>query len=219
LAEAAVVKHYSRQRSLAVTVALIFATASSAITAPSAAAQKLTIPEGVARGAVGSTAGVPSGIAPSVESVLTSTDVMVAGTVSQPHSYLSDDQTQVFTDYRITEPVYYFQSQPTTSRTPGLPPDIVVTLLGGTIPVGGIMFTEVQRGLPPLTPASRVLLLLQHVDNKYSVAGPFLGAFRIENDRLIPLTGVQDFASEFTGRSASEAIRYMQARLSTRIAQ
>jgi hypothetical protein len=199
------------------TLALLLALVPSAMTMLSSAeAQTMTIPEGVARGAVGSSASIPSGVAPSVESVLSTTDVMVVGTVGQPHSYLSDDQTEVYTDYRITEPVYYFRSQPAISRTLGPPPDIVVTLLGGTIPVGAIMFTETQPALLPLTPGSRVLLLLRSFDKRYFVAGPYLGAFRIENDNLVPLTGKEGFASEFTDKSASEAIGSMQAVLNAR---
>src|SRR5262245_24105234 len=198
-------------------ITVMFVLASFAISAPYAGAQGRTIPEAVARGATGRAGNVPSGIVPSVESVLSITETMVAGTVGKPHSYLSDDRTEVYADYRITQPIYYFRAQPTTNPTLEPAPD-VVTLRGGTIPVSGIMFTETQPALPPLTPGSRVLLLLRRVDKRFFVAGTYLGAFRIANDKLIPLTGWEGFASNFTGRkSTSEAIAYMQAALNARV--
>src|SRR6516162_749765 len=108
--------------------------------APVASAQQ-TIPEAVAKGARNGQASAPSGPNPSVRSLLDETDMLVLGRLGEPHSYLSDDQMEVLTDYRLNEPNVFFDS--TTRVAQGdTPHSIIVTQHGGTINVQGIMYTE-----------------------------------------------------------------------------
>src|SRR6266478_2239895 len=78
-------------------VSLIVAMAGFAQTAP-------TLPESLARAKTSLTRGatIPSGPAPTLDSVLTDTDLFVRGVMGAPQSYLSDDQRSVLTDYPVT---------------------------------------------------------------------------------------------------------------------
>jgi hypothetical protein len=87
-----------------------------------ASAQRPTIPDAIARGGIGSAATVPSGPNPSVTTLLASTDILVFGRLGQPRSYLSGDQTEVFTDYNLEDAMMYFERIPRDSRRFPEPP-------------------------------------------------------------------------------------------------
>ena len=82
-------------------------------------AQRPTIPEAVRQGAVNSIATTPSGQPPTVADLLSTTDIVVMGTIGDSRSYLSDDQRDVYTDYPIKEPVVLFRSDMERLRGPG----------------------------------------------------------------------------------------------------
>lgn len=180
-------------------------------------AQRATIPEMIARGAVTATSTIPSGVPPSVGEVLRTTEMIVTGTIGQPRSYLSKDQSEVYTDYPISAPTVHFQSQVITTRTPAVPPPLAVTLRGGTVTVNGLRFTQTEPGLPPLQPGTQGLFLLQHVVGKHLIAGMFLGAFSIVDGRIVPLFGGEDFAPEYRNLTLSEAIESMLTILRARV--
>jgi hypothetical protein len=181
------------------------------------AQQRETIPDLVAKGAVAALSTVPSGPTPSVADLLRITDVVVKGTIGQPRSYLSDDQRDIYTDYPISDPVFIYQSQMTTSRTPGVLPTVTVTLRGGTVMVNGLRFTATEPALRPLQPGSQALFLLQHVGDKYQVAGWYFGAFGIQDGSVIPLNARRDFAPEYRNVAVSDAVDSMMAALRTQV--
>jgi hypothetical protein len=180
--------------------------------------QRATIPEMISRGGATSTSTVPSGLPPSVDELLRITDVVVTGTIGQPRSYLSSDQTEIYTDYDIIAPVIFFQSQVITRPTPGPPPGVTVTLRGGTLMVSGISFTQTEPALPPLQSGTQGLFLLRRVDGKYQIAGMFFGAFSIIEGRIMPLVARDDFAPEYRNVTLSEAMKSMLAILQARVA-
>src|SRR6266540_5525091 len=110
-------------------------------------ANRETIPDAVAHGATGRVATVPSGPMPTVPEILRDTDMIVLGTLGEPHSYLSDDQQDIFTDYRIVNPEILFQSDISSTPTPGITPTVTVTQVGGTINVKGTVFTQKESAL------------------------------------------------------------------------
>lgn len=177
------------------------------------AQQRETIPESVAKGAVAALSTVPSGPTPSVADLLRITDVVVKGTIGQPRSYLSGDQRDIYTDYAISDPVFIYQLHLTPSRTPGVLPTVTVTLRGGTVMVNGLSFTATEPALRPLQPGSQALFLLQHVGDKYRVAGWYFGAFGIKDGRVIPLNARDDFAPEYRNVALSDAVDSMIATL------
>jgi hypothetical protein len=177
------------------------------------AQQRETIPELVAKGAVAALGTVPSGPTPPVADLLRLTDVVVRGTVGQPRSYLSDDQRDIYTDYPIGDPVFIYQSQMTTSRTPGILPSVTVTLRGGTVMVNGVSFTATEPALRPLPPGTQALFLLRHVGDKYLIADRYFGAFGIKSDRLMPLAARDDFAPEYRNVAVADAVESMMTTL------
>jgi hypothetical protein len=191
---------------------LLFVGATLIVATASVGAQSATIPERMAKGAVGSvTAGAPSGIGPSVATLLDSTDILVTGKLGAGHSYLSKDQTEIFTDFPLENARVLFQRTAATMDRPGSLSGLSVTQRGGTITVDGRAFTQKEGGLLPLQPGGEVLCLLKHVGDKYQIAGRYFGVFAIEDGRLRPLVTREDFAPDYRGRSFQEAVQSMLA--------
>jgi hypothetical protein len=87
--------------------------------------------------------------------------MLVRGRLGEPQGYLSDDQTEVFTDYRLNDPVILFERRPQRPTDAGATRTITVTQRGGTVDVHGKMFTDAHDGLRPLKPGIEVLCLLK----------------------------------------------------------
>lgn len=182
-----------------------------------AIAQLKTIPQQLAEQGTDLMSGatVPSGASPDLDVVLRDSEMIVRGVVGNPRSYLSDDQTTICSDYPILEPVILFDTMIASSSKPGPPEiEIVVTLEGGKLTLGGLTFTVTPGGLPGLEPGSECLLLLKRLRGKLYVAGDgYLGAFGISPDeKLTPLTGARDFAPAYRGVAATAAVNNIVAR-------
>ena len=169
------------------------------------------IPELVAKGLTRKTVGSPSGVAAPLSKTLSQVTLIVKGTVASARSYLSDDQTNVFTDYVIENTLIAFRSEPPPPVTrPGLPPPFVVTLSGGRIEIAGKTFIHSDGALPALVPGTEVVLLLERdAAGKYRPIHGFLGAFQVAKGRLTRLTRVESFAPEMEGREVGEALSEM----------
>ena len=176
-------------------------------------AQRETIPEALARGSSGRVRTAPSGHPPDIADLLRDTDIVVRGIVGEARSYLSDDQRDVYTDYRIDNPVFLYQAQSVPSARPGVMPTVTVTQLGGTVTINDRKFTQTEQGLPPLESGAEGLFLLERVDNHYRIVGTFYGAFGIVGGTLRPLTKVQSFAPEYKDVAAAPAAEEMVTRL------
>ena len=177
-------------------------------------AQLKTIPEQLAQAGhdLKSGATVPSGRAPEIEFVLQQTDLIVRGIVGEPKSYLSNDQTDIFSDYPIKNPTVIFDILVARLPQP-FPIEIVVTIEGGTVTVSGLKFTMAPGALPNLRPGSECLLLLKRVKDKFHIAGwGYLGAFQILDNKLTALTGVRTFGTEYRGMEAPAAISSIVSR-------
>jgi hypothetical protein len=191
----------TRYRAGAALVCLSIATASMA---------QETIPEAVARGATSRASTPGSGRPEALTTLLRRADVIVRGVVGVPRSYLSDDRQSLFSDYPIQNPVYVYRREEPVFIVPGVPPPLLVTIRGGRIEIGGVLFTESDGSLPRLMPGADVVLVLERTDGKYRPAGGgHLGAFAVVNERLVRLTGRRGFAPEMEGRIAVEAIAEM----------
>jgi hypothetical protein len=169
-------------------------------------AQQETIPEAIARGATGRFRTAPSGVAPSFDEVLKNTDLIVRGFVGEHRSYLSSDQTNIYTEYELRNISVLHQSRPFAAGKPGAQESLTVKQLGGTVRVNGVAFTQIEDGLPPLTQGSEALFLLTRTPEGYVVAGKFYGAFGIQDGKLVPLTKVGSFAPEYRNNPVAEDI-------------
>ncbi len=180
---------------------------------------RLTIPEIVARG-WGMNAARGCGVAPSppLSEVLRQTDLVVAGTVGEPSSYLSDDQRDIYTDHALTDTRVYYQrpsSRPTLRlEVPGVPPEppiVGITELGGTATVSGRPFTEdvSYSGVKKVTSGMTGLFLLKRRGNRHWLTSPVFGAFEVVNNRLSLLAERRDFAPELRDLPAEIAIKTM----------
>lgn len=181
--------------------------------------QLATIPEQLAREgrSLHSGASIPSGVAASIDDIVADTDAIVRGIVGEPRSYLSQDQTDVYTDYRLSNPVIAYQSKVLSSPRPGMP-SVIVTLLGGTVTIDGLSFTSRHEALPELPLGAECLFLLKNTDDDhYRIAGTYYGVFAITGGRLTPLTRKHGFAPEYQGAIAEEGTQAMVSRLRRRV--
>ena len=178
-------------------------------------AQRLTIPEEIARGGVARIwRGEPSGQLPTVTELLAQADLIVIGTVGIPNnSYLSDDQYDIYTDYPIVDPIILYQSQLSTSPRPGMPGTVSVTQLGGTATIGRASFSQSSSALQPLDVGTEGLFVMKRVEGKYRFVSDFLGAFRITGGRLESLFDRLYFAAEGQDAPADQALANVAARL------
>lgn len=138
------------------------------------------------------------------------------GVVGTSRSYLSDDQRSVLTDYEIQNPTILFRASTAATVRPGIATPVAVTLVGGTIKIGSVEFTQYEEGLPILEPGAEHLFLLKQVDNHYYPVGLFLGAFGIVDGKLQPLTRVQGFAPEYRDVPAADATADVLAKIRAR---
>jgi hypothetical protein len=186
---------------------LLSTTLLTAVAIATVSAQQLTIPQSLARAAdsLSNFVTVPSGLPPRMEEVLLRTDLIVAGTLGQPHSYMSRNEMEVYTDYPIIGASILFQTNPETLAKPAVGQPLAATFLGGTVVVNGLTFTSKHEGLPLPQAGTECLLLLEREEGHYVVAQRYFGAFHKINDALVPMTMKQNFAPEYGTVSAAQA--------------
>jgi len=177
-----------------------------------AATQAPTIPESLARAGTSlqSGASMPSGAAPAVDRVLEQTDVIVRGTVGQPRSYLSDDLTEVLSDYPLSDAeVLYARSELRGTIDTA---SFAATIHGGVVEINHLTFSTAHAGLPRLNPGSRAVLCLQKDGARFMIALRFFGAFEITGDELVPTTTKTGFAPEMRGVPMAQALAALVTR-------
>jgi hypothetical protein len=86
------------------------------------------------------------------------------------------------------------------------PLSLDVTLFGGAIEVDGLRFTSSHQALPSLEVGREYLLLLKQDHGKWYIAGRYYGAFRIDDDVLMPVTGKQGFGDEVRGIRSEDGV-------------
>jgi hypothetical protein len=176
-----------------------------------------TIPELIeeANRSLGRSVEIETGPPPSLESVLLESDIIVRGTIGAPTSYLSADQTEIYSDYPILNPEILWPPAPTATPLPGAPPPkpaITITHIGGRIVVNGHSFTMEHTQLPPLKTGTEGVFLLKQDGAKYRIAGTFYGAFKAVAGGLFPLARFPGYATELQGKTTDEAVQAFIAR-------
>ena len=152
--------------------------------------------------------------------LLADTDLIVRGVVGQPErAYLSDDQTEVYTDYDIHNPEFLYDSGLQRDAKPGVTPSARVTVLGGTVTVDGLSYTSIHDSLPALEPGTDCVLLLKRVGAGYLIARRYSGAFRISAGHLLPLSSSVGLPSRYRETPSAELIAEWVAQLSAQRSQ
>jgi len=180
-------------------------------------AQLATIPEQLARAGRSLSAGpsIPSGLPPSLDRILSDTDIIVRGVVGTPRSYLTEDQIDIYSDYPVRNAVVLYRAPPVRSQKLETSM-LTVRLLGGSITISGLTFTSRHAALPSLESGVEYLLLLRRVaGNQYHIAGNYFGAFSIEDGKLTPSTKKHGFSAEYQGAPVASAQEQMVGRIRT----
>jgi hypothetical protein len=149
---------------------------------------------------------VEIGVPPTIDDVLRETDVIVQGTLGEPRVYLSQDQTEVYSDYPILNPQYLFPSELGLTSQPSVSKELAVTQEGGVLTVGAHSYAMEVKPLPPFRPGTEGIFLLKRVGDKFYVARKFFGAFRTDSPYITPLAKVEEFAPELRSQTPQEAI-------------
>jgi hypothetical protein len=114
--------------------------------------------------------------------VLASATLVMRGTIEAAHSYLSDDQTEVLTDYgvRVTK-VYGRAALPS--------PRITFRQWGGRLVLNGVVVTAEDKDVEAVGVGDDVVFALvgDHNSATYRLVSPTSGAFAVRSGRTIPL--------------------------------
>jgi len=118
-----------------------------------------------------------------VENIAPEASAIVRARVLAITTRLSEDETDVLTDYELLPLRFYKGSIPAQSH-PGLAEQLVVTRLGGTVKVDGLTLTTKIDIFPDnedLRPGEDVIAFLQRSPNRsgYEFAGGPFGVFQI----------------------------------------
>lgn len=160
---------------------------------------------------------VPSGAPPALRDVLADADIVVKGTVGERHSYLSEDEREVLTDYDIVGPLVVQSLERSTEATVALE-GLIVTLPGGSVTINGLTYTSIHQALRELERGAMYMLLLKKSGSKYQLARIYLGAFQIRADgRLRPLArGFAPELNDLPENTAAAALRAIAKDLRSR---
>lgn len=168
----------------------------------------LTIRERLAQSGGSATFGaiMPSGVAPKISDLLPQVDLAARGMVGVPKTYISDDESEVFTDYPIENPVILLRSTTAAAPKVGVPEDPTVTIFGGQVTVDGLVYKYIAEALPSLEPGTECIFLLQHYQGRYFPVGKYYGVFRVTGGGLRAVAKKQGFGDEIRTIRSSEAV-------------
>lgn len=137
----------------------------------------------------------------SLRDLLQMTDLVVRGIVRESVAYLSEDGRDIWTDYSIQPTNVVFPPEPAGSLRPGaLPLALIVAKRGGRLILEGHPVESIHKGLPQFETGMDGLFLLVRNGDKYQIAGSSLGAFKIQQGEVVPLTTFEHFAREHRGK-------------------
>jgi hypothetical protein len=183
------------------------------LTTSGSAQDRMTIPEAAARVSPGPlyktrTAEVTE---LDVSKMVASSDLVLVGTLEQSRVYLSDDQTELYTEYRINPTEVVVQRKPQVSASPGAQP-ILMRQWGGRTEIGGVEVNVIDSNLAPLpTGVPLVLLLTRAADGVYELVGVSDGAFSARGGKVramrYPPTGAEKYREMTLGLFVAELRR------------
>ena len=125
----------------------------------------------------------------SLEQMVPTADLIVHGIVELRSTYLSVDQTELYTDYWVNPRRVFAQRSVATTSAPGAAPPIVLKRWGGKTLLDGVSVTVEDHDLRDFRSGEELLLVLiyDNADGKYRIAGDISGAFAVAGRRILPL--------------------------------
>jgi hypothetical protein len=117
-----------------------------------------------------------------LKDIVDMSDLIVRGRLGAGKSYLSKDETRVYTDYPILNSEVLYSAVTMQSARPGPAAPLVLTQLGGIVEIDGKSFREGHAALKQLPPGLQGIFFLKRVANQYQIAGGYLGVFQEQAD-------------------------------------
>jgi hypothetical protein len=117
-----------------------------------------------------------------LKDVVDMSDLIVRGRLGAGKSYLSKDETRVYTDYPILNPQVLYSAFTTEASRPGVAVTLVLTQLGGIVEIDGKTFREGHAALKQLPSGLQGIFFLKRVGDQYRIAGNYLGVFQEQAD-------------------------------------
>jgi hypothetical protein len=142
----------------------------------------------------------------SLDELVRHSDMIVRGKVATAVSYLSPDDTEVYTDLTVGNVTFVHPPEAAFTSKPGRAPSVVVTQLGGTVKVEGHLVRRTHSNLLPVPVGTEAIFLLVRENGKLMIAGRYLGVLAVEDNRLNPLTRTHWFVTEHRGKPVSEFV-------------
>ncbi len=150
-----------------------------------------TIPDGARIGITGRVVVDSFEYAPDLDTVYENCEMVVLGRVLGSRPYLSPDQTEIWTEYRIE--IYRVVSAKNEKEAPAPGSEVLVDQLGGKMLIAGKLFNYHVEEMPKLHPQEKVFLFLQlsppfHKGAKYWIANGPQGVYKVRNGLIEPGT-------------------------------
>ena len=127
-------------------------------------------------------------VPPSLDDLVNASTFVVRGTLKRLGTFLSEDQTTLFTDYEVLPGQWIARSGPApTVKSPDTL-RVVFTQWGGETSINGVRVVVAELALRPFVDGSEVILFLreQGATGKYELAHAFAGAFEVTSNRVQP---------------------------------
>ena len=156
-------------------------------------AQQMTIPEAVRqmKPRLGSDPYVTSRIRQlsplPYDEAVRQADVIVHAKLTELGTYLSPDQTELFTDYQVILLQVIADRGFLTGRTPGTQSSLVIRVWGGETMIDGVKVKIYDENFPYLPTNRPLLLFLMHdtQSGKFKIFDGIVGAFEIDPDNRL----------------------------------
>lgn len=131
-------------------------------------------------------------------------DAVVIGTVESQSARLTEDETWVLTEYKVTVKEV-LRDNTTAPIHPG--DDITVARSGGTLQINGRKVTMKDRAFMPFRLGDRYLLFLQFVQDKNTyTASNSEGSFLLVNNKALKLKDADELPEELKGAASAESL-------------
>jgi len=144
-------------------------------------------------------------------------ELIVVGRLARLGSYLSQDQTYMYTDYQLTpKQVIVDRAGRLTPGTPGATPQLIVQVLGGELVVDGIPVKVKDSSLiNGIEDADLLLFLGTTADNppKFDLYSGTAGLFQVEpsTQRVKSLLNHPERDDDLQGQTLDQIIQRIQA--------
>ena len=142
-------------------------------------------------------------------------DIVVDARLVRPRSRLSDDKTRIYTDYEMV-PGRVVRSQIgdiLNSPSPGMRAQLLLTVVGGEIRIGGKTVQATNRTMKPIKTGGRYLIFAsKQGGNVFMAIGGPAGVFEVfDNGRVNPLLRTSRVHPDIDGVPLEDIVRIVEA--------